>query len=74
MTSTLNSVQPGLNQPISTITDHTVLSLLWKVIERMRSRGDDMTLECLLNEEKLIHLHIIAVGKKTIPYLCSSKA
>jgi hypothetical protein len=40
------------------ISDITVLVLIHKVVERMRQRGDDMTFECLINEEKLIHISI----------------
>ncbi len=32
----------------------------------MRQRGDDMTLECLINEEKLIHISIAFLEKKIV--------
>lgn len=40
--------------------------MIWKVIEAQRSRGEDMTVECLLNEEKLLHLSMICLEKKSI--------
>ena len=32
----------------------------------MRERGDDMTYECLNNEEKLLHLAMVCLEKKTM--------
>lgn len=37
-----------------------------KVIQRMRHRGDDMTLECLINEEKLIHISMAFIEKQLV--------
>jgi hypothetical protein len=32
------------------VTDGTVIIMIWKVVQNMRERGDDMTLECIQNE------------------------
>ena len=40
--------------------------LIWKVVEAMRGRGDGHSLDCLLNEEKLLHLTLMTLEKKTL--------
>ena len=32
------------------VSEATVVVMIWKVVDAMRERKDDMTVECLLNE------------------------
>ena len=48
------------------VSEATVVVMIWKVVESMRDRKDDMTVECLLNEEKLLHLSMLCLERKTI--------
>lgn len=48
------------------VNEATVIVMIWKVVEAQRNRGEDMTVECLLNEEKLLHLSMICLEKKSI--------
>ena len=50
------------------VSEATVVVMIWKVVESTRERGDDMTVECLLNEEKLLHLSMLCleVGKRLL--------
>jgi len=41
------------------ITDEQVLMYLWTVVGKFRSRGEGNAIECILCEEKLIHLGLI---------------
>lgn len=55
-----------LSEKSGVISDASVVILIWKVVEQMRNRGDGLTLDCLLNEEKLLHLTILSLEKKTL--------
>lgn len=48
------------------VSEATVIVMIWKIIEQQRAKGEEMTVECLLNEEKLLHLSMMSLEKKTI--------
>lgn len=51
---------------IKEIDDAAVLKIIWIVIQRMRERGDEESMECILNEEKLIHLMVLISEREKI--------
>ena len=49
-----NSTEEGAK-----IGDPQILLYIWTVIEKYRERGEETLIECILCEEKLVHLTII---------------
>lgn len=50
----------------NTVSDASIIILIWRVVEQMRQRGDGLTFDCILNEEKLLHLTLMCLEKKTL--------
>lgn len=50
----------------SSVSDASIIILIWRVVQQMRERGDALAIDCILNEEKLLHLTILALEKKTL--------
>jgi hypothetical protein len=48
------------------ISDASIIILIWRVVQQMRERGDGLALDCILNEEKLLHLTILSLERKTL--------
>lgn len=57
------------NIPMTEVSENSVIMMIWRVIEAQRLRGEQMTVECLLNEEKLIHLSILSLESHAIKKL-----
>lgn len=45
------------------IKDSQVLNYIWTVIERYRERKEQDSMDCILCEEKLIHLSLIVLAR-----------
>jgi tetratricopeptide (TPR) repeat protein len=48
------------------ISDASIIILLWRITERMRERGEGLGEKCMLNVEKMLHLTVQALERKTI--------
>ncbi len=51
--------------PENQVRDRDVIHMLWKVVTQIRARGEELSLECLLTEEKAIHIGILCSSKGT---------
>ena len=50
-----------MNSQKREVSEATIIIMIWKVIEQQRERGEQMTVECLLNEEKVLHLSMMCL-------------
>ena len=56
------------------ITDEAVIGYIWGVVRKMRAKGQEDSIDCILCEEKLIHLSLVALGTPEPPCLAFSLA